>query len=475
MSYDESELMLHTLVKQRAREIGFDLVGIAPVTADSDLKFSREWAERGFAGEMQYLQNPKRDDPRLVMPSAQSVICVGMIYNADFPYSTEVGNQESGDRSLESEGRKARSPARIASSIHRVIGSLKEKESSDGSMTRSLNGSIRASDGTLATDHAWISRYAWGTDYHSIMRAKLEQLRTVVESMAHGVETRVYVDTGPIVERAFARLSGIGWTGKNTCLINEGKGSWFFLGVILTSLALEPDMPAPDRCGTCTACLDACPTQALVEPYVMDASRCIAYFTIELKGSIPEEFRPAIGANVVGCDICQDVCPWNGKGRNQETEVRSQNVNSGRRAATTYVGEFQPMHVEIRKTPSDAISDELQSATDKGPRTTETSLQYFSLFNPLLEPLAELTEADFRRVFQKSPIKRVKYRGWLRNLCVAMGNSGDMKFLPRLQSFREHADPMVREHAEWAIKQLGKVKPTQPETNSPPPASHSGL
>ena len=149
------------------------------------------------------------------------------------------------------------------------------------------------------------------------MRAKLEQLRAAVEELAPGVETRVFVDTGPVVERAFARFSGIGWMGKNTCIINQEKGSWFFLGVILTSLELAPDLPAPDRCGSCTACLEACPTGALVEPYVMDASRCISYFTIELKGSIPEQFRPKIGGNVFGCDICQDVCPWNGTASRQ--------------------------------------------------------------------------------------------------------------------------------------------------------------
>jgi epoxyqueuosine reductase len=430
LGYDEGKLMLHAMVKQRALEIGFDLVGIAPITADTDLKFSREWAERGFGGEMQYLQNPKRNDPRLLLPSAKSVICVGMIYNAPLPYSTEVGSQETGAGIAVSRG--------------------KSSDAKD--------------NGPRTNDHAWISRYAWGTDYHGIMRARLEQLRKAVEAMALGVETRVYVDTGPIVERAFARLSGIGWTGKNTCLINESKGSWFFLGVVLTSLALEPDLPGPDRCGTCTACLDACPTQALVEPYVMDASRCIAYFTIELKGAIPEEFRPAIGANVVGCDICQDVCPWNGKGRSQETEVRSQNVALGRSAATTSQAEFQPMEVNIKR--GSAYAESL---------TPNSESQSFSLFDPSLDSLASLREEDFRRVFQKSPIKRVKYRGWLRNLCVAMGNSGDAKFLPDLQRLREHPDSMVREHAEWAVAQLGKSKSEYAETNSPPAASHSDL
>ena len=168
------------------------------------------------------------------------------------------------------------------------------------------------------------------------MRAKLEQLRAALEELAPGVETRVFVDTGPVVERAFARFSGIGWMGKNTCIINQEKGSWFFLGVILTSLELAPDLPAPDRCGSCTACLDACPTGALVEPYVMDASRCISYFTIEIKGAIPERFRPKIGANVFGCDICQDVCPWNG-GKSQSS---ASSVASHQPSAISYQQAF---------------------------------------------------------------------------------------------------------------------------------------
>ncbi len=433
--------MLQALVKQRALEIGFDLVGIAPVEANADLKYSREWVEKGYGGEMRYLENPKRDDPRRILPSAQSVICVGLIYNVDLPYSTEV-------RSQETEVRRAGSRA---SGV--VSPEDKGERTKDDFPTSNFQFPASNED---AGPRGWISRYAWGTDYHDIMRAKLEQLRAEVEAMSPGVETRVYVDTGPIVERAFARLSGIGWTGKNTCLINESKGSWFFLGVMLTSLALPQDMPAPDRCGSCTACIQACPTQALVEPYVMDASRCIAYLTIELKGAIPEEFRRALGANVVGCDICQDVCPWNAKRRSQGTEVRSQksgvtsqNLAVGRRRTrTTELPEFQPMQV----LPVDGEGS-------------------FSLFNPSLETLASLSEEDFRRVFQKSSIKRVKYRGWLKNLCVAMGNSADLRFLPRLQLLREHNDPIVRDHAEWAIKQLVKTNASGLENDFPRSAS----
>jgi epoxyqueuosine reductase len=248
-----------------------------------------------------------------------------------------------------------------------------------------------------------------------------------------------------VVERAFARLSGIGWMGKNTCLINQAKGSWFFLGVILTNLELAPDLPAPDRCGSCTRCIEACPTDALVEPYRMDASRCIAYFTIELKGSIPAEFRPAIGSNVFGCDICQDVCPWNARGSRQLSVVSGQVQGSRQPSAlshrprsvpTTTASELQPLQIEL---------------------TTA-----FSLFNPSLEALAALSEDDFRRLFAHSPIKRAKFRGWLRNLCVVMGNSRDPRFVPWLERARTQPDPVVREHAAWA---LGRLQSQQSQEN----------
>src|SRR2546426_878603 len=284
--YHKDRMQRATILKQRALEIGFDPAGIAPLSIWEDLGFSRRWVEQGYGGEMRYLDNPKRDDPRRILPSVKSVVCVGLVYNAPFPYSTEISKKSEAQRVLR---RPVRSP----------------EASSDPELRDS---------GLRDSERAWISRYAWGRDYHEVMRARLEKLRAVIEAFEPGVETRVYVDTGPVVERAFARYSGIGWTGKNTCLINEAKGSWFFIGVVLTSLELEPDLPAPDRCGSCARCLEACPTGALVEPYVMDASRCIAYFTIELKGPIPAEFRPAIGSNVFGCGICQDVCPWNSKG-----------------------------------------------------------------------------------------------------------------------------------------------------------------
>jgi epoxyqueuosine reductase QueG len=477
-------------VKQRALDLGFDLAGIAPVAVWKDLEFSRQWVEKGFNGEMRYLENPKRFDPHLVLSSAKSVICVGLVYNAPRrSQKSEARSQNKEERELE---------GRTQSS---VAGSRPPVTVSDGQLTTS-NGRLAASSfqfpvfsfrfpisnfqfpvSAATAPRAWVSRYAWGRDYHETMRAKLEQLGAALEELAPGVETRVFVDTGPVVERAFARFSGIGWMGKNTCIINEEKGSWFFLGVILTSLELAPDLPAPDRCGSCTACLEACPTEALVEPYVMDASRCISYFTIEIKGAIPERFRPKIGANVFGCDICQDVCPWNGGASRQLSVVSRQSQNFSRQPsvvsrqpsafsyqqapsqqrlssdrrhathpATTKVPQIHPMTFAPIRPTLEKGSARKQLTADDGPRTTDTSSS--SLFNPPLDVLALITEDDFRRIFAHSPIKRVKYRGWLRNLCVAMGNSGDEGFVPWLEQAAQHSDPIVREHAAWALALL---------------------
>jgi epoxyqueuosine reductase len=391
-------------IKRRALEAGFDLAGIAPLAAWQDLDFSRAWVNKGYGGQMHYLRNPKRADPRLILPSTKSVVCAGLVYNTDLPYSIEATE------------------------------------------TRNSNPKAQPPRG-------WISRYAWGRDYHELARARLERLRISIEQLAPGVETCAYVDTGAIVERAFARFSGIGWMGKNTCLINQKKGSWFFLGVILTSLELEPDAPAFDRCGSCTRCLDACPTGALVEPYVMDASRCIAYFNIELKGSIPAEFRPTIGANLFGCDICQDVCPWNPHPWSIAPNPALDSGEHHRRAATTRLPEFQPMTVHVTQA---AVSGPQQTATSR-PRTAERISNFgsgFSLFHPRLEDLTSLSEEDFHRAFSHSPIKRAKYQGWLRNLCVVIGNSGDGRFAPWLEKLRHHIDAVVREHAQWALDRL---------------------
>jgi epoxyqueuosine reductase len=394
-------------IKQLARQIGFDLAGIAP--AEALREFLPRWLAKGFGGEMHYLTDPRRADPRRVLPSVNAIIVVALVYNTAYPYSADLANN-------------------IAKDPSPTSGSAPLEETGP---------------------RGWISRYAWGKDYHDIVRGKLEQLRTAIEQVVPGVETRAYVDTGPVVERAFARLSGVGWMGKNTCLINERKGSWFFLGVILTNLKLEFDVPAPDRCGSCTRCLEACPTGALLEPYLMDASRCISYFNIEHRGAIPEQFRTAIGTNVFGCDICQDVCPWNDRPM-LEQALREEQVGvakTHRHAATSEVPEFQPMQVAVSlcEVPTPCAAEAAPDAA---------STEKFSLFNPPLEALASMTEEDFRRIFARSPIKRAKYGGWLRNLCVAMGNSGDRRFIPWLKSATGHSDCVVREHAAWALERL---------------------
>ncbi|MCL4847198.1 MAG: tRNA epoxyqueuosine(34) reductase QueG [Acidobacteria bacterium] len=243
-------------VKAEARRQGFDLCGIAPVDAFPELTYFREWIDRGYHGEMHYLARSveRRRDVRAVLPSARAVIVLGTLYAVDRPYSIEIADP----------------------------------------------------------DVARIARYAWGDDYHVVIGRRMEALLAWMRD-AHGTpfEARPYVDTGPVQERAYAQRAGVGWVGKNTCLINPGLGSFLFLSEILCSLPLEPDESGVDQCGDCTLCLEACPTAAFVEPYVMDARRCLSYLTIELKGALPGDLAEAVGPHVYGCDICQEVCPWN--------------------------------------------------------------------------------------------------------------------------------------------------------------------
>lgn len=332
-------------VKRLARECGFELAGIAraePLEQDSRRYLA--WVDRGMAGAMGYLTDRRahiRTDPRLLLASARSIICVGKLYNGPEPRSTELSDESVG----------------------------------------------------------WVSRYAWGADYHDVVRRGLEAL---VENLGTGHECKICVDTAPLLERSYARQAGLGWIGKNTCLISQEIGSWFFLGEILTSLEIEPDTPPPDRCGTCTRCIDACPTQAIpAAGYEIDARRCIPYFTIELHGSVPEDMRPGIGQHVFGCDICQDVCPWN------------------RKAPSSGEPAFEPRH-----------------------------------FAPALDELANLTEQDFREIFRSSPIQRAKYAGFLRNVAIAMGNSKLEKFREPLERLAHFPNELVAEHARWGLEQL---------------------
>jgi len=253
-------MLTASTIKAKARELGFDLCGIAPAADHPELTFFREWLERGYDGDMTYLRRSaeRRADVRNVIPSARSVI-TATIYNTDRPYSIECDD-----------------PAR-----------------------------------------AHIARYAWGRDYHDVIGERMERLLAWIKDASHaasGVEPfegRAYVDTGPVQERVYAQYAGIGWIGKNTCVINAEKGSWLFLAEIICNLQLECDRPAFDQCGTCTLCIEACPTKALVSPGVLDSNRCISYLTIEHRGDVPEQFHEAIGTHVYGCDICQEVCPWN--------------------------------------------------------------------------------------------------------------------------------------------------------------------
>ena len=331
-----------------ARDCGFELCGFAAAEPSPDLPLYRQWLDSGYAGEMRYLTDHRagvRANPRQLLASARTVICLGKVYNWPAPYST------------------------------------------------SFDDSTRA----------WISRYAWGDDYHDTMRADMARL---VESLsAPGEEFRICVDTAPLLERSYARLAGLGWIGRNTCLINQQLGSWIFLGEILTSLEVPADAPPPDRCGTCRRCIDACPTQAIVpaEPgrYTIDSRLCISYFTIELRGPVAESRRDGIGHHVFGCDICQDVCPWN------------------RRAATTSDPHFAPRQVA-----------------------------------PDLAALAALTETVFRDMFRGTPVTRARYSGFLRNVATAIGNSGNARLLPALQQLSGSPDPLVAEAAAWALSRL---------------------
>ena len=364
-----------------ARRVGFDLCGIAPAAEFPELARLQEWLGRGHAGEMGYLHDERRRSPSLAMQGARSVIVCALNYNTAFPPSTDA----------------------------------------------------LAPDRARSGPSGWISRYAWGDDYHCVLGEKLDALiGHLRQQFPEPFEARAYVDTGPIVERVAAKYAGLGWLAKNTCLIHEEMGSWLFLGVIVTTLDLAASQdavqtPAADLCGNCSLCIEACPTGAIVEPYVLDARRCIAYLTIELRGAIPAELREPIGRHVFGCDICQDVCPWN------------------RRAPATPLPNFQPRRKEGH-----------------------------SLFSPNLEWLVSLSEEEFREVFRGSPVKRTKWRGLVRNACVAIGNSGLRPGEPRykeictrLSDLAASEDANLAEHAQWALGRLGC-------SSVPPPAEAAG-
>jgi epoxyqueuosine reductase len=330
--------------RRLASEAGFELCGVAPARPLADFAYFRQWSDVGHAGSMGYLVDHRgdmRQDPRQILPSARSILCVGKLYK------------------------------------------------------------------TVDISDPAVSRYAWGTeDYHDTLRRGLTTLVENLQTQWGPFESRICVDTAPLLERSYARQAGLGWIGRNTCLINQQQGSWFFLGEILVSIELAPDSPPQDRCGSCRRCIEACPTRALVPAptpsgYTLDARLCISTLTIEEKGPTDPALRAATGHHLFGCDICQEVCPWN------------------RRAPSTAEGAFQPVHPA-----------------------------------PDLEEMAALTPEEFRSRFRRTPIYRAKHSGWLRNVATAMGNSADPRYRPALEQLAAHPEPAVSGHARWALAQL---------------------
>lgn len=338
---------LKTALVDFARSLGFDLCRIASCTAPPHAEAFRQWLTDGHAAEMTWLERniDRRTNPQLVQPGTRSVIVLAMNYWQGSPEQPE-------------------SPT------------------------------------DLKSPHGRIARYAWNDDYHDLIEPNLRKIDDFLRQ--NGGVQRCYVDTGPVLERDFAALAGAGWHGKSTMLIHPELGTWFFLAEVLTTLDLAPDEPLPNRCGSCTRCIDSCPTGAITAPHQLDARRCISYLTIELKGSIPGEFRPLIGDRIYGCDDCLAACPWN------------------RFAQASHEAAFAPR-------PAARLS---------------------------LRELLALDDEQFRALFRGSPIKRIKRRGLLRNVCVALGNVGTKDDLPALEHAAADPEPLIAEHARWALEQI---------------------
>ncbi len=343
-------------IKRRARDLGFDLVGIAPAERPVHADFYLEWLSRGYGGEMSYLGRPdavrRRLDPALALAGARSIIVVALNYNT------------------------------------------------------------KDDDTIEDPTHPIVARYARGTDYHLIFEDKLERLaQALADVVGPDVKARSYVDYGPVLEREHAQRAGLGWIGKNTMLIHPRIGSYLFLGEILTDAAIEPDDPfVPDHCGTCERCIVACPTGAITHARHLDARLCISYLTIELRGPIPRPLRPLIGNRIFGCDICQEVCPWN---------------------------------------------DDIPGGGEPGFTARE------AVTGPRLIELMALSEEDYHKRFQGTALTRCKRRGLLRNVAVAIGNWGNRSALPALIRGLHDEEPLVRGHCAWA---LGRIPGPQAST-----------
>jgi epoxyqueuosine reductase len=341
---------LEARLKRRAAELGFEMVGIAPAAPADGFARLRDWLAAGFAGEMDYLHRhgEARRHPGAVLPDVRTVVMLGMSYAAPNPPPAD----------------------------------------------ERLRGTV--------------ARYARGEDYHDVLRRKLNELLDWVRHEAPGTQGRGVVDTAPLLERDFARRAGLGWFGKNTMLIHKRLGSYTLLGALLLDRELRPDEPfETSHCGSCTRCLDACPTEAFAGPFRLDARRCISYLTIELRGPIPEELRPGVGDWVFGCDVCQEVCPWN----------------------------------------------------RKAPPGGEPALQPGAVGSALdLVEVLGLSEEEFRRRYRGTALWRSKRRGLLRNAAIVLGNLGDVRALPALQRALDDPEPLVREAARWAIEEISPLR-----------------
>ncbi len=340
---------LEQKIKTQARRLGFDLVGITTPDPPAHFALFQQWIEAGYHAEMHYLASERslqrRADPLQVLPECRSILVLGMRYAASHPIPS--------------------SPSPLGQ----------------------------------------IASYAWGEDYHLVIEEGLRKLVAfIIQEVGHPVPHRYYTDTGPVLERELAQRAGLGWIGKNGCLIHPRYGSYFFLAEIFLGLELMPDAPFPtDHCGRCTRCIQACPTQCILPNRTLDARRCISYLTIENKGAIPQDLRPSLGNWIFGCDECQRVCPWN----------RFAGMQASPALASL------PFHA------SHILREEIR-----------------------------LTPEAFAKKFQRRPIKRAKWRGYLRNVAVALGNCGTLDDLPALEDALQHPDPMLREHIRWAIHRI---------------------
>lgn len=340
-------------IRELARETGFELCGVAGPDVIEDFERYERWLGAGYQAGMTYLEGWRREvraDARRLLPGVRSVICVGKLYQTPYPLSVEMEEAERG----------------------------------------------------------WISRYAWGEDYHGVMKAGLRELAGAMEREWGRFRWKACVDTSAVLERSYARQAGLGWIGKNTCLIHEGQGSWFFLGELLTDLELAPDQVAAERCGSCARCIEACPTEAIVplgDWWAVDSGRCISYVTIEHRGPVDGGIEEGMGRHVFGCDICQDVCPWN------------------RRAPVTEDARFAPGEVGVD-----------------------------------LGAMGEMSEEGFERRFGGTPVSRAGYAGFLRNVAVAMGNSGRQEFRVALEGLARREDQEVAEAARRALERLSSAR-----------------